>query len=133
MRVYVRAANVELTDFIKSKIEKRVHYLFRHLNRDVLSVNLCLFNENIIGSESKTCCQIHINTRGLPVIYAEHKSADMYVAFEAAAHRAHKYTAKRLSKLERLLSQLKHLKTKKIKSNTLQINKSKQYNIGSMV
>ncbi|MFK7816453.1 MAG: HPF/RaiA family ribosome-associated protein [Gammaproteobacteria bacterium] len=132
MRVNVRTANIELTDLLKSKIEKRVRFLFRNLNREVLSVNLCLFNENIVGSESKTCCQIHINTRGLSVIYAEHKSTDMYVAFDAAAHRAHKYTAKRLSKFNRLLSQLKHLKTKKIKSNTLKINKSQQHTLGGM-
>ncbi len=133
MRVNIHASNVELTDFIKNKITKRIQYLFNDLNRDVQSVNLFLRNEHKAGSETKTYCRIETQARGLPAIYSEHKSADIYVAFDAAAHRAKKYTSRRLNKYNQLLSQLRSLKTKKIRTQTLRINKPQQHAIGGML
>jgi ribosomal subunit interface protein len=133
MRINIHTVNVELTDYLKNKIEKRMQYLFRNLDRDVQSAKLYLHNERVGLSKFITHCKIQIQTRGLPVIYAEHKSPDMYVSFDAAAHRAHKYTSRRLTKFNRLLTQLKNLNTKKIRAKTLRINKSHKDIIGSMV
>ncbi len=133
MRINISSSNVELTDFLKKKIEKRTQYLFRDLARDVQSVHLRLHNEKEEGQEINTCCQIQVQTRSLPVIYAEHKSADIYVAFDAAAHRAKKYTSRRLNRFNHLLTQLKNLKTKKDRTKTLRLNKPQSHIIGGML
>jgi len=130
MRVHIHATNVEITTLLKKMIEKRTHYLFSELGRDVRSVNIRLLDQAEGDREARAFCSIQIQTRGLPIIYAEHKSDDAYFAFNAAAHQAKKHTSRRLNKLNQLLTRLKNLKTKKIRTKTLRINKPQQLALG---
>ena len=123
MRIYIQSGNFELSNLYRAHIEDRINYIFRHLKRDVKSISIHINNtsENLNSTEARS--QVRVETTGLPLIYAEQKSDDMYIAVIGSAHRARKNVSRKLNKVNTLMKQLRSLKKKKISSNTLRLNR----------
>ena len=124
MRVYVHTTNFELSDLYRSHIEERIHYIFRHLNRDVQSVSIRLNKSSEKLDSIETSSKIQVKTNNLPLIYAEKTSDDLYIAIIGSANRAHKNVSRRLNKFNKLLEQLKTFKKQKNSPNTLRLKRS---------
>lgn len=123
MRIYVQSANFELSDLYRKHIEDRINYIFRHLKQDIKTVNIHISNTSEALNSTETRSQVRVETSGIPLIYAEQKSDDMYIAVISSVHRARKNVSRKLNKLNKLMKQLRALKKKKISSKTLRLNR----------
>lgn len=123
MQIDIQTNNLELSNNLHKRIEKRIRHMYRHFKRDVRKITLRLHNESEAGQGIVGFCQVQVQTRGLPVIYAEQKSSDLYAAVLAASTRAKLNVSRRLTKFNRLLTQLRKLKKQKTKYRTLRLFK----------
>ncbi len=130
MQIDIQTKNLELSNNIHKRIEKRIRHIYRHLKRDVKKITLRLHNESEAGHGIAGYCHVQVQTRGLPLIYAEQKSNDLYSAALAASTRAKLNVSRRLTKFNRLLTQLKKLKKQKIKHKTLRLPKHQNNFVG---
>ncbi len=119
MQIKIQPTNIQLSDDLHKRIERRIRQTYKHLSRDVKKITLRLHDQRKHGSGIESCCQIQVQTRSLSIIYAEQQSNDIYSAVSAAANRARVSTARNMSKYNSLLAQFRKLKKHKIKYKTL--------------
>ncbi|MFK7816834.1 MAG: hypothetical protein AB8B92_10925 [Gammaproteobacteria bacterium] len=123
MQIDIQTKNLELSTNLHKRIEKRVRHMYGNLKRDVKKITLRLHNESDADQGIVGFCKIQVQTRGLPVIYAEQKSSDLYAAVLAASTRAKLNVSRRINKFNRLLRELRKLKKQKTKHRTLRLFK----------
>ena len=123
MRIHIHTTNFELTNLYRTHLEERIHYLFRHLNRDVQSISIYINNMSEKLDSIETNCKVHVTTNHLPIIYAEKTSEDMYLAVVGSVNRARKNVSRKLNKFNTLLEQLKTLKKHRNSPNTLRLKR----------
>ena len=123
MHINIQSQSLNVTDHLEKHIEQRIRYLFRHIARDIHSITLLLRTGQNGCRELQSFCQIQVQARGLPIIYAEHQSKDIYDAIGSAVRRAQRNVTRRLNKFNQLLMQMRKLQKQRVETKTLRLPK----------
>ncbi|MFN2169673.1 MAG: ribosome hibernation-promoting factor, HPF/YfiA family [Anaerolineae bacterium] len=103
MQLTVKGRNIEITDRLRSYVEKKIGKLDRYLP-DILEARVELAEEASQKSSQRQVAQVTVRSNGT-LLRAEERSNDIFAAIDAVAEKLHRqirrYKGKRRRKLER--------------------------------
>lgn len=103
MQLTVKGRNIEITDRLRSYVEKKIGKLDRYLP-DILEARVELAEEASQKSSQRQVAQVTVRSDGT-LLRAEERSNDIFTAIDAVAEKLHRqirrYKGKRRRKLER--------------------------------
>lgn len=88
MRTFIRARGFELTDALRSQVEKKLAMALGHLEDEIRQVRVQLGDNNGPRGGIDKTCQLVVTVIGQPTIVVLDTQADLYLAIDRAARRA---------------------------------------------
>jgi ribosomal subunit interface protein len=101
MQINIETNNYLLPKYLQESIEESIRHTYRNMSRDINKITLQLHHECKSDRSIESCCEIHVQTRILPVVCAQQKSKDVFSAIHAAATSAKQNVLKKLSRFNR--------------------------------
>lgn len=99
MRIDIYANGFELTDHLRSHIERRLQFALGRVNDNLDKVHVRLSDVNGPRRGQDKCCQIQIPLCGKQDIVVEDTETDIHAAIDRAADRAGRTLLRRLARL----------------------------------
>lgn len=97
MKVHIRGRNVELTDVLRTRVERRLGFALGRFGQQIGRVLLRFSDTNGQDGYVDKRCQIEVGMRPRSV-RVEHTDADLFVALDRAADRASRTVARALER-----------------------------------
>jgi putative sigma-54 modulation protein len=97
MKIQIRGRNVELTDVLRTRVERRLGFALGRFGERVVRVFLRFSDTNRDRGDLDKRCQIDVSLRPRSV-RVEHSDADLFVALDRAADRASRSVARALER-----------------------------------
>jgi putative sigma-54 modulation protein len=98
MQIILKGKNVEITDWLREYVEKKVNKLDRYLP-DINEARVELSTENTRSSQDRQVAQLTVRSNGL-ILRAEERTDDMFAAIDAVIDKMHRQIARYKGKRE---------------------------------
>ena len=92
MQIILKGKNVEITDWLREYVEKKVNKLDRYLP-DINEARVELSTENTRSSQDRQVAQLTVRSNGL-ILRAEERTDDMFAAIDAVIDKMHRQIAR---------------------------------------
>ena len=97
MKIQIRWRNVEVTEVLRTRVERRLRFALSRFGERIGPVLLCFSDATGLGGDVDKRCQIDVGLTQKSV-QVEHIDADMFVALDRAADRASRAVARALDR-----------------------------------
>jgi putative sigma-54 modulation protein len=92
MQLILKGKNVEITDWLRQYVEKKVNRLDRYLP-DIHEARVELSVQNTRSSQDRQVAQLTVRSNGL-ILRAEERTNDMFAAIDAVVDKMHRQIAR---------------------------------------